>query len=82
MQMTPNEWAQLAFLMFLACAVTMMVLAFWIRPHLIELRMDRDRWKAEAMGWREAEQKGTVVEGVKLIDPQDLYLHGAAKGDA
>lgn len=79
--MTTDEWVQLAFLMFLAAAVTMMVLAYWVRPHIEELRLDRDRWKAEAEHWREIQgTDGNVVEGVKLIDPADLaiYLKGVA----
>ena len=81
--MTTDEWVQLAFLMFLAAAVTMMVLAYWVRPHIMDLRLDRDRWKAEAEGWREMQgTDGHQVEGVKLISPQDpdlaIYLKGAA----
>ena len=87
--MTSDEWVQLAFLMFLAVAVTMMVLAYWVRPYIHELRDDRDRWKAEAEGWRELQgTDGNVVEGVKLItmtqdeaarggDFLPVFLHGA-----
>ena len=79
--MTSDEWVQLAFLMFLAIAVALMVLAWWIRPYIHQLRDDRDRWKAEAEGWREMQGQGTVVEGVRLIDPAELFLHGAATNE-
>ena len=76
--MTSDEWAMFAFLIFLAVAVTLMVLAFWIRPYLIDLRADRDRWMAEAQGWRESQQRGEVIEGVWLMSTQEVFLHGAA----
>ena len=91
--MTTDEWVQLAFLMFLAVAVTMMILAYTVKPHIQALRLDRDRWKAEAEGWREMQgTDGNVVEGVRLIplsqdeaaqggDFLPVFLHGAATNE-
>ena len=76
--MTSDEWAMLAFLMFLAVAVTLMVLAWWIRPYILNLKAERDTWKAEAEGWRESQQRGDVIEGVRLMSSQEVFLHGAA----
>ena len=89
------EWVQLAFLIFLALAVTLMVLAWWIKPHLAKLMNERDSWRAEAIGYREAELRGDVVGSVKRLaqptpDQIDLqteaddlarFLHGAATSE-
>ena len=61
------EWVQLAFLMFLALAVTLIVLAWWIKPHIGKLVTERDSWRAEAIGYREAELRGDVVGSVKRL---------------
>lgn len=77
-QMETLEWVQLVFLMFLATAVTVVVLAMWVRPYMLDLRDDRDRWKAEAMNYRHIEAQGDISD-VRLIAQDaglDIFLKG------
>ena len=77
--MTGAEWAALAFLMFLAAAVSAIILAWWVRPYMIDLRHQRDVWMAEAMHYRELEAEGQVSD-VRLIQPTDPDLDIFLKG--
>ena len=77
--MTGAEWAALAFLMFLAAAVSAIILAAWVKPYMLDLRAQRDTWKAEAMHYRELEVEGQVSD-VRLLDPRDPDLELWLKG--